>query len=249
MLNTINKYVKLRLNPMIRTLPAVKYIHPRHFNKRIDISMNPNFVYYRVPKAANSTILRSIIFYDKNIDKNKKNQISNLKKKNFYKHPQNLGKKKSSHVLHEFFVFTFVRNPYDRVLSAYLDKVVNSDAKRHLITKRLKKNYYEEISFDEFVDYLETGGVNDNMHWSKQSEMLPPQEYIDFVGHVENLDKHLNQIISILFPYVDTFEIINDLSHATKSIEKFTEYYTTRLKNKVYEIYKEDFERFGYRKQ
>ena len=249
MLNTLNKYVRLRLNPMIRSLPAVKYIHLRQLNKRINISSNPDFVHYRIPKAANSTIMRSIANYDKNIDISKKNNIADVKKKSYYNHPLNLGLKKSSHVLSDYFVFTFVRNPYDRVLSAYLDKIVHSNSKNHFITKRLNKKCYDEVSFNEFVDYLAKGGVNDNIHWSVQSSILPPQQYLDYVGHVENLDDHLSEIIAFLFPDIYSFNVVYDLSHATKSREKYLEYYTPFLMNKVYEIYKEDFERFGYDKR
>lgn len=69
-----------------------------------------------------------------------------------------------------------VRNPYDRVLSAFLDKVASGD--RH---EKEKKSGFDNIpgwgdptpmGFRRFIDYLQHGGLYVNQHWWPQKGLL-----------------------------------------------------------------------------
>ena len=50
-----------------------------------------------------------------------------------------------------YFTFSFVRHPYDRLVSAYYDKVVNSDY--HEIAVKIRK-HFGEVSFENFLQYI-----------------------------------------------------------------------------------------------
>jgi len=154
----------------------------------------------------------------------------------------------------KIFKFAIVRNPFSRLLSCYLDKIVNHKHlllfERQQILKILGKNTLDseyDISFNEFTDAIGTQRPYEmNHHWRTQSSQLfiPLIEY-DFIGNFENLQKSMLVINSnIKGASVDFNQKIDH--HKTTTCSLLKKYYTPENLNKTIEIYRDDFINFNY---
>jgi len=132
------------------------------------------------------------------------------------------------------FVFSFTRNPYDRLLSAH---------------KYLTNGYGNlgNIKFGKTLSsdfkYFVKHQLNNNMNWL---HFLPMKFWldddIDFIGKMENYEHDFNTVCDkIGIPQ-------QQLPHKNISKHKhYTEYYDDETRQIVSEIYAEDIERFGYK--
>mgnify|MGYP000999626489 CR=1 FL=1 len=69
------------------------------------------------------------------------------------------------------FHFSLFRNSYSRLLSAFFDKVANSS---NQFTKKIEKWIGgQDWTFEEFISYLEKGGLCDGIHWTPQTKNYP----------------------------------------------------------------------------
>ena len=114
-------------------------------------------------------------------------------------------------MLETFFKFTFVREPFERILSAYKDKFVyprfpKHKLKRHgtAILENVRPNAsrralekLDDITFREFIQYLVTKGSNEttpvmDWHWDNYVNIcgMCAINY-DFIGHYETFDQDL----------------------------------------------------------
>jgi sulfotransferase famil protein len=149
----------------------------------------------------------------------------------------------------EFFRFTIVRNPYTRLVSAWKNKVVPCEpgAERvYLAMKgRLPEMHAKElIAFDEFVSYLQSRSDPSEFdpHWRRQVDHL----FFDalsfsHVGKVEDMAasmRRFQQHLGLTEP------LIGDKKNVSAPVGLAT--YDQDLADKVYSIYREDFERLGY---
>jgi len=131
------------------------------------------------------------------------------------------------------FKFVFVRNPYDRVVSAWKDKIKDKTFKdficHDLVTYDVDNNQFH---------------VFDNIVIHHFSPLLNPKYFIkdlDFVGRFENLQEDFNIVCDkIGIPR-------QQLPHKNKSKHKhYTEYYDDETRQMVAEKYAKDIETFGY---
>lgn len=144
-----------------------------------------------------------------------------------------------------FFKFSFVRNPWDRVLSAYYflkDGGLNSDdarwASRHLAR-------YSD--FRTFVkQWMNPESVRSRVHFRPQYEFLCDdrgQLLVDFVGHYESLERD--------FAYVaKRLSLRADLMHTNRTDSRpgdFREHYDDESIAIVADVYQKDIHHFDYR--
>lgn len=142
----------------------------------------------------------------------------------------------------KYYKFSFVRNPYQRILSLYL--WLNDEKWQHLqnnvsdgnilsITKHferwldsfLKKNNYMKLTQTQFL-------------YSKNKLI------VDDVYKFENINSELERLKVKLN---DNFNS-NEIHNATvKSFDR-NKLLTDAVKEKIYNFYKEDFDNFGYEK-
>jgi hypothetical protein len=146
------------------------------------------------------------------------------------------------------FKFCFVRNPYSRLLSSYLDKIAPVGERR----RGPVVDYYEmeegsEITFDQFVEYVcqQTYSSMD-VHWRLQSGLLCAK-YInyDFVGKFENFYEDFSSVLGRLGVAADKFYKKED-RHATAADQLLDRYYTQETKKEVYAKFFLDFDAYGY---
>ena len=172
-------------HPIVRTVPP--RLRGEVFD-RIFYSPKHNFVYFRVPKSANSTIVLNLA-HAMNV-KTLGDRGSKVKK---------IGKRNlkmallSRERLKNCYKFTFIRNPFSRVLSAYLDKIEPGKTK---FRNDLDIND-RELSFLEFLKLLDDGYLTSNIHWAPQAYVVPQHpSKLDFIGRVENLEADLQEVMT-----------------------------------------------------
>ena len=150
----------------------------------------------------------------------------------------------------EFRRFTFVRNPFSRVLSGYLDKIITNEweRERHLPKLGFSTDVYP--SFVEFLDAL--NGIDDakrDIHFMTQRRILMNNEVkFDFVGAFENFAADFHQLKIGLFQ-VDAEDDYSAFGkhHATGASDKIKKYITPEAETLVRKIYSDDFVMAGYR--
>jgi phosphoribosyl 1,2-cyclic phosphodiesterase len=124
----------------------------------------------------------------------------------------------------KYFVFAFVRNPWDRLLSFYYFKKHNAINK---ITQDMTFKYFVSSNKVHLVDqYSYIDGFGD----------------FSFVGRFENLQQDFNIVCDkIGIPQ-------QQLPHRNKTDHKhYTEYYDDETRQMVAERYAKDIEYFGYK--
>lgn len=233
---------------LFKKTPAFYKAYPIKLNRKIidnglAISTTRRYVYARIRKAANSTVISSLYHAENN---NKITGLDDIQKikDNYFTKPGELSKTDLEN-LDSYFKFTIARNPYSRILSAYLDKIENRDkSQRQIVIKFLKKNPNDEITFNEFLDFLENGGLRQNAHWAPQTDFLvfPIGQY-DYIGKLENLQKDLTRILTTI--YNKDYPIVSVNEHKTNSKKK-TKELTPSDKLRIYNLYIDDFRNFDY---
>lgn len=141
-------------------------------------------------------------------------------------------------------IFTVVRNPFDRAVSAYLDKVVSQ---KDLV---VWKNFVEslgldvdyDISFEQYLDIL----LNYS-NLSTADKHFRPQVYNmhgitpSFIGYLEDM-KSVTEHLSNF-----GIEIINRIPHKTDTKSKKVALLEKKsVQEKIIQLYNVDFESYGY---
>ena len=141
-----------------------------------------------------------------------------------------------------YFKFTIVRNPWDRLVSAYhfLQKGGFEKADKDWFDKELSA--YKD--FDDFVkNWLNKENIWKWHHFRPQYHyMLDDNRKVklDFIGFIENMDEDFEYIRKKL-GVESTIKKLNKSDH-----KDYKDYYTEETKNIVAEVYAEDIELLGY---
>jgi hypothetical protein len=149
--------------------------------------------------------------------------------------------------------FTIVRNPFERLVSCYNDKVIfdlnNIDNNKYYF-----KNYPIEIapniSFNKFVKIISK--IPDflaDRHFKSQYYSITKKKGIlfDFIGKVENIKNDWKLL-------ANQYGFNENLAHKNKTSffglkNKYFEYYDLRTFKRVYKRYKNDIVNLGYEEE
>jgi hypothetical protein len=145
------------------------------------------------------------------------------------------------------FVFTVARNPYTRILSAYLDKIVAHRDPR--VWGRFAARHGLDggpLTFLEFLRLVAATPQDEmDQHWRPQCCGLAPTLVpYDFIGGVENLQADLTHILVRIFGA--EVPIQDFMPHRTNSSRRMAEHYGPDEIRLVREIYAADFVHLGY---
>lgn len=150
-----------------------------------------------------------------------------------------------SEKFNNYFKFAFVRNPWDRFLSAYIYLKNGGD---NSIDKNWADIHLSEFdNFEDFVislkDKKQAPKILKWMHFSPQYLYLCDYKLktkVDFVGRFENINDD--------FDYVkNKLGINSNLQHLRKSKRgNYKEYYTQQTREIVANLYKQDIRIFNY---
>lgn len=228
----------------------LRYVSLNQFDYNIHISLKNKFLYVETPKVACSTLKLTLAKLELEDPEYFREDIHRRNLSPLLR-PTQIGNMQKLLSSPGFVKFCFVRNPYERLLSAYLNKVVkrHKDTYNSLLCHlgRDQTDLDFEITFDQFVSIIEETPICSlNPHWRQQYYQTFQDSFeFDFVGRLESFNEDLNKLgamMSVDFdPYVESWD-----RHKTGSGEKLKEYYPDSLRKRVYRLYEIDFDTFGY---
>lgn len=136
-------------------------------------------------------------------------------------------------IYNEYYKFSIIRNPYNRLISEYFWSPVCG--------------YIKNQNFNEFLNFVKD--VIDNEKYNENifyDHFIPQYEFI-----VDNNDKLM---VDKLYKFENFNEITNDfkekynlnIPHLQKGVYKFKIELSDDQQKFIYELYKKDFEYFGY---
>lgn len=142
-----------------------------------------------------------------------------------------------------YFKFTFIRNPWDRLVSAYhfLQGGGYGDGDRRWFQREL--GVYKD--FDDFVrNWLRVENIYKHIHFCPQVEFLEDENNsgvkVDYIGLYENIESDFDYVARRL-------GVKNSLRKGNTSRHKsYRDYYSATTRDIVAEVYLRDIERFGY---
>jgi len=242
-------------NALLRTTsPFFRRYPPRtdgnFINNRPVFSDDKKYMFLNIPKAASSTVLSNLYFGEYGAAAGWREQAAFRKRKTF----SHLSKYEIFLILEKYFTFTFVRNPYTRLASAYLDKIARvrkgsaaDIGRRRRVAQYAGRDPTEDISFDTFLDYLDFGkGIYGDPHWALQSALLGlPVDRIEFIGSLENIETDLAYVLERIFG--ENFSAKTFAPHATDA-GRLARTLGDDEKRRIYRLYEADFDSFGYAK-
>ncbi|MCP4142729.1 MAG: sulfotransferase family protein [Chloroflexi bacterium] len=196
---------------------AKTVFYPSDTQYNLTVSEEKKFIWFRVGKVGSRTILD--LFRQADIEL-------------AAEHPFDVHYPINSY--QKYFKFAFVRNPWDRLVSCWRDKVI----------KRDKFNFSDsEQEFESFVDYIAkyVDLAYGNPHIRLQSKLID-LNHIDFLGRFEAFEEDIKEVMRIL-----DIEASIKKKNASKRKADYRDYYTDRIKDKVAELYKQDIQIFNYK--
>lgn len=216
-------------------------------------------IYIMVPKAASTRIRRTLARIDGRFMRSLK--PSRRSKYRGPSGPRNITIDKLFRLATnpDVLRFSFVRNPYARVVSCWADKyadkpLIGGDvfidaylARRHEIDADLPAGADRTLSFPQFVAFAAaTAKAHHDSHLQAQDDILSmPGIELDMIGKVETFDADFIRVLD----FVNANDAIRN--EAAVAINKthhndWPTYYTPELVDLVYRAYECDFDRFGY---
>ena len=214
--------------------------------RHIFVTKTPHLLYCMAPKVA-SRQWRSL--------------LANLQRTHLQ---QQHNKTEVKYFFSRYYKFMFVREPFERLLSAYKDKFVNkrrSDYRifepyRRKIIANFRRNATQEAlnagenpTFSEFIKYILKQGVHEGLeqHWNTYEDQCRPCSVgYNFIGRYEFLIQDANYVLrkagvrnSVRFP---------SEKHSKTSDELLKYYSQIPLAwiEQLGGIYRSNFEMFGY---
>jgi len=138
------------------------------------------------------------------------------------------------------FKFSFVRNPYDRLVSAWSHKIIRD---KHKLRELPFKKFIEQHLINMDVDF-NTFNITNNAFVHHFSSLMNPKycvEELDFIGKFESFQKDFNTVCNIIGIPTRRLPRTNSTKH-----KHYTEYYDDESRQIVAEKYAKDIEYFGY---
>ncbi len=196
-------------------IPGLPFCGP--FN--LTTSDEKKFIWFRVAKVGTRTILNHL--------QNSGVKLAVERAASIYYCP---------HLYPGYFKFAFVRNPWDRLVSCWNDKVVNLNHFQFSDADLEKMRRFE--NFVEFVAGLDLGTCD--RHLQLQSRLID-LAHVDYVGRMETFEADLRRVCARL-------KIPHDriIARNTSGKSPYQQYYTPALREKVAELYAPDIQIFGY---
>jgi hypothetical protein len=149
----------------------------------------------------------------------------------------------------DWFRFTFVRNPYSRALSCYLEKVAGLERLSEMRLPKLGLEPGVEVGFQQFLELLDSDRAmrDADIHWTPQATLLSLDRVsYDYIGRFESFASDLTRVMHRLGIQVGDELVGRRTTHETGAGSRILEFYDDACIDLVRSVYREDFERLGY---
>lgn len=142
------------------------------------------------------------------------------------------------------FKFTYVRNPFERLVSCYIDKIQNKEQGNFFLNINYCMGILDEVqTFEEFVKCIVRIPVSwADRHFKSQYSYIYEngEKLVDYIGKAEDLTES--------YKFIQEKYDLKKIGNMNKSKKKdWKIYYTKETAKLVYEYYKEDILTFGYK--
>jgi len=217
----------------------------------IDV-VNLQAQYFAIPKVACSSLMAALVdFVGVEFPDNewKPELFQTNKWDHLYTRAEVVLTKETALRLAKRFRFAFVRNPWDRLVSCYAEKI-RDDGDEENFTNGVSNVlrpfgvFHRGMSFEDFTSAAV--GIADNLadpHWRSQFTFLVDgrgRMPMDFIGRFENLEDDVAQLSVRIGAELKLPHLL-----ASKH-EHYRDYYSRALREKVRERYLRDINMFGY---
>jgi len=192
-------------------------------------------IFIHIPKTAGTTILR-MFGYDSVPNNDMFYHIDEFFE---YDHASALLiKSRERKIYDEFYKFTLVRNPYDRLVSEYAWKVKDNDRRSLNVEDKSFKDFVHEI-------YCNFDKIQSQIH--REKSHLIPQSH--FVLDDVNVFKYecLHRLVKLLVKKYNLKE--QSVQHNKTDHSHYSTYYDLATQEMVYDMYQTDFLLFNYDKK
>ena len=212
-----------------------KFILP-NINPYIDQNHKFKSIFIHIPKTAGRSIGQTI--FEKNTGHNPAIR--------YYYYDKNSFKK--------YWKFTFVRNPWSRMLSAY-DSLIECKDEISSFGKFIRENICQYVNFEDFlksIDKSEDLKYNKVMRWT---HFIPQYKFITYKKIFNNDCKLLVDFVGKFENIENDFEIVKNKLHLNMQIKEvgkrnkglnYRDYYNKKTKLLINDMYKQDIELFKY---
>ncbi len=209
-----------RISQQLYARLARQSIYSSQYRYNITISEQKKFIWFRVAKVATRTIL------------------AHFKRENVQftaEHPMQIRYPVNQY--QSYFKFAFVRNPWDRLVSAWKNKVVDSNLLQFDETTRTKM-----LDFSNFVEFMSMIDVSTcNPHFRAQSALIDLNN-IDYLGRFESFDADFSEICLLLDVPAERI----DRENVSPDRKPYDDFYADDTRQKVARIYRKDIQLLGY---
>ena len=213
-----------------------------------------------------------------------------LKDEGIFQEEMDIWNKMSQNIIHDphhvrYFItqkgyklITIVRDPYRRLVSGYVDKILGNNYNYLQFCKQIMKFYRRDfndkkrVTFEEFVNYIVAHKNYNTMdeHFKPQpycyhlnmpknnimklENIKPIKEFFTEQGFTQNFINYNKEVIHHYKTRIDHNEKVFNktadyFSQFKKTIPKYEYFLNEDLKEKIYTFYKRDFVIYKYDKQ
>ena len=220
---------------------SLNYHHKLQYRRNFNIvAEDYKVIYYNTQKNANSTMKAQFV-----------DVLGIPKTKNFPKdiHYNYDFPTVSHHEINskyqDFFKFSILRNPWERLVSCYKNKIAQSSKTGPDYILECSPDFYIGMSFEDFTKVVcEIPDSEADYHFCSQSYLMiyPDGSFpINYICNLENLAFHIEEIKALTgIP----FSFLSNLNSSKKST--YEQFYTPELIEKVRQRYQIDIEFFKY---
>lgn len=153
----------------------------------------------------------------------------------------------------DFLKFSFVRNPWSRVVSCYHSKIDQQISLGNLAIMSRYPGLKPHMPFPAFVEWLASPRGSDataDRHWLSQHRLLADRSgalSCDFIGKQENLAPDFERLCDLLgLPKLSLPRKNRSAYQGQPEHRPYHDYYDARLRDLVAARYARDIELFGY---
>lgn len=190
----------------------------RHYN--LSISREKKIIWFRVAKAGSRTLFHELRENGVKLDAEHAMSV--------YYAPR---------LYRDYFKFAFVRNPWDRLVSCWNNKVLDENYFQFSEPVREKMRVFEN-----FVAYVASLDVERcDQHLRLQCRLID-LNHIDFLGRLESFGTDLHALFELLQLDVTGSAVRN----ASRNRKPYRQYYSDELAETVGRLYRRDVQVFRY---